>query len=140
MCVLREIYFANLSGAPYSVFESTIRYLGAMLSAYELSGEKYPALIKQAETLADKLSAAWSKGNVIPYGEVDVNTSTPTIQTVSYSETFLKRLLNRSQSNIAEAGTVSVTRPTCQAIYLYLYRPLIAHTRVVSARVSRFAP
>ena len=32
-----------------------------MLSAYELSGEKYPALVKQAETLADKLSAAWSK-------------------------------------------------------------------------------
>ena len=57
-----------------------------MLSAYELSGEKYPALITQAEVLANKLSAAWSKGNVIPYGQVNVNTSTPTIQTVSSSE------------------------------------------------------
>ncbi|KAI0794361.1 glycoside hydrolase family 47 protein [Fomes fomentarius] len=75
-----------------SVFESTIRYLGAMLSAYELSGKKYPALIQQSETLANKLSAAWSRGNAVPYGQVNVNTSTPTIGT----------------SNIAEAGTLTL--------------------------------
>ncbi|RPD61256.1 glycoside hydrolase family 47 protein [Lentinus tigrinus ALCF2SS1-6] len=75
-----------------SVFETTIRYLAGMLSAYELSGQKYPELITQAETLANKLSAAWSKGNVIPYGQVNINTSTPTIQT----------------SNIAEAGTLTL--------------------------------
>ena len=43
-----------------SVFESTIRYVGGMLSAYELTDKKYPVLVKQAATLADKLSAAWS--------------------------------------------------------------------------------
>ncbi len=42
-----------------SVFETTIRYLGGMLSAYELTGEKYPVLIKQAKTLADRLAFAW---------------------------------------------------------------------------------
>ncbi|KAH9941640.1 glycoside hydrolase family 47 protein [Epithele typhae] len=80
------------TGDTASVFESTIRYLGAMLSAYELSGEKYPALINQSVVLANKLSAAWSKGNVIPYGQVNINSTTPTIQT----------------SNIAEAGTLTL--------------------------------
>ncbi|KAI0738967.1 seven-hairpin glycosidase [Daedaleopsis nitida] len=75
-----------------SVFESTIRYLGGMLSAYELSGQKHPALVKQAEVLGHKLSAAWLEGNVIPFGQVNINTSTPTIQT----------------SNIAEAGTLTL--------------------------------
>ncbi|TBU25617.1 glycoside hydrolase family 47 protein [Dichomitus squalens] len=80
------------SNSTASVFESTIRYVGGMLSAYELTNKKYPVLVKQAQTLADKLSAAWSLGNVVPYGEVDVNTSTPAIAT----------------SNIAEAGTLTL--------------------------------
>ena len=44
-----------------SVFETTIRYLAGMLSAYELSGKKYPELITQAEILANRLSGAWSR-------------------------------------------------------------------------------
>ncbi|KAI8976706.1 seven-hairpin glycosidase [Trametes punicea] len=75
-----------------SIFETTIRYLGGMLSAYELSGQKYPALIKQAEILGTKMSAAWINGNKIPFGELDFNTSIPVIQT----------------SNIAEAGTLTL--------------------------------
>ncbi|KAI0366836.1 seven-hairpin glycosidase [Pilatotrama ljubarskyi] len=73
-----------------SIFETTIRYLGGMLSAYELSGQKYPALIKQAEVLGTKMSAAFV--NVVPFGQLDFNTSTPVIQT----------------SNIAEAGTLTL--------------------------------
>lgn len=42
-----------------SVFESTIRYIGGLLSAYELSGKQYPALVNKAKQLADKLSFAW---------------------------------------------------------------------------------
>ena len=44
----------------HSVFETTIRFLGGMLSAFELSGKKHHALIKQAEILGTKLSAAFS--------------------------------------------------------------------------------
>ncbi|KAI9067830.1 glycoside hydrolase family 47 protein [Trametes sanguinea] len=75
-----------------SIFETSIRYLAGMLSAYELSGKKYPALVKQAEILGTKMSAAWINGNKIPFGELDFNTSTPVIQT----------------SNIAEAGTLTL--------------------------------
>jgi hypothetical protein len=43
------------------MFETTIRYVGGLLSAYELSGEKYPFLVDQAEQLANRLSLAWSE-------------------------------------------------------------------------------
>ena len=59
------------------------------------------------------------QGNVIPYGQVNINTTTPTIQTVrtrtSPSPCFplLVLILDRLslQSNIAEAGTVSISSP-----------------------------
>jgi mannosyl-oligosaccharide alpha-1,2-mannosidase len=42
-----------------SVFESTIRHVGGALSAYELSGCKYPVLVEKARQLADQLAFAW---------------------------------------------------------------------------------
>ncbi|KAF7338211.1 alpha-1,2-Mannosidase [Mycena venus] len=44
-----------------SVFETTIRYLGGLLSAYELSDEQYPALLVKATELGDKLAYACSQ-------------------------------------------------------------------------------
>jgi hypothetical protein len=72
------------------MFEATIRYIGGLLSAYELSGEKYPFLLDKAEQLANCLSFAWSKcvhqkhdreysdltifqGNAVPFPSVDFN-------------------------------------------------------------------
>lgn len=43
----------------FSVFESTIRYIAGLISAYELSGKQYPALINKAKELGDKLAYAW---------------------------------------------------------------------------------
>ena len=45
----------------YSVFESTIRYLGGLISAYELSGKQHLFLIQKAQQLADRLSLGWSQ-------------------------------------------------------------------------------
>ncbi|KAJ7285729.1 glycoside hydrolase family 47 protein [Mycena rebaudengoi] len=73
-----------------SVFETTIRYLGGLLSAYELSGKKFPALLSQAQKLGDKLAYAWVGDNDIPFGFLDFSTNTPVQDT----------------SNIAEAGTL----------------------------------
>ena len=42
-----------------SVFETTIRYLGGLLSAYELSGQKYTILRDKAKEVADKMAFAW---------------------------------------------------------------------------------
>jgi hypothetical protein len=42
-----------------SVFETTIRWVGGLISAYELSDEKYPILITKAKEVTDKLAYAW---------------------------------------------------------------------------------
>ena len=42
-----------------SVFETSIRYLASMLSAFELSGQKFPALVTKSKQVADKMAFAW---------------------------------------------------------------------------------
>lgn len=82
-----------------SVFESTIRYVGGLLSAYEMSDRKFPVLLEKAKQLADKLAFAWvgvssstnyidikltlPKNNDIPFGHININTNTPVVDTVS---------------------------------------------------------
>ncbi|KAL4254782.1 alpha-1,2-Mannosidase [Abortiporus biennis] len=75
-----------------SVFETSIRYLAALLSTFELTGQKNHALVTKAQQVADKMSVAWVGSNAVPFGEVDFNTSSPQIAT----------------SNIAEAGTLTL--------------------------------
>jgi len=75
-----------------SVFESTIRYIGGLLSVYELGGQKNQFLVDKAKQLADGLSVAWTQGSDIPYGSVDFNTKSPV----------------KANSNIAEAGTLTL--------------------------------
>ena len=53
-----------------SVFETTIRYVGGLLSAYELGGKKEHALIDRAQEVADKMTVAWVGDNALPYGYV----------------------------------------------------------------------
>jgi len=84
-----------------SVFESTIRYLGGLISAYELSGKKHFFLIQKAQQLADRLSIGWSQvsefnmlseagpsdseifqGNTVPFGNVNFTANAPVKETV----------------------------------------------------------
>ncbi|KAF9259730.1 glycoside hydrolase family 47 protein [Marasmius fiardii PR-910] len=63
-----------------SVFETTIRYLGGLLSAYELSGQKHQVLVDKAKQVADKMAFAWQQPNQrIPYGTINFTNNTPTI-------------------------------------------------------------
>ncbi|KAF8074979.1 glycoside hydrolase family 47 protein [Lyophyllum atratum] len=73
-----------------SVFETTIRYLGGLLSAYELSDRRFPALLQKAKEVGDKMAYAWVGNNSVPFGFLDFATNEPIIST----------------SNIAEAGTL----------------------------------
>lgn len=43
----------------FSVFETTIRYLGGLLSAYEQSNFQFPILLQKAKEVGDKLTFAW---------------------------------------------------------------------------------
>lgn len=51
----------------FSLFETTIRYVAASLAAYELSGEKYPALVNQSQLLVDRMSNAFVGVRHAPY-------------------------------------------------------------------------
>jgi mannosyl-oligosaccharide alpha-1,2-mannosidase len=76
----------------HSVFETSIRYLGGILSAYELSGEKFPILVEKAKQVADKMAFAWEgvsvtwlrfrqleaefdQNKAIPFNQVDFSTN-----------------------------------------------------------------
>ncbi|KAJ8474678.1 hypothetical protein ONZ45_g15868 [Pleurotus djamor] len=89
-----------------SVFETTIRYLGGLLSAFELSGQQHPILVEKAKEVADKMAFAWVGDNLVPFGFINFATNTPT----------------RGTSNIAEAGTLALewstlTKHTGNATY-----------------------
>ncbi|KAF4583556.1 maturation of Asn-linked oligosaccharides protein [Pleurotus pulmonarius] len=84
------------TSATVSLFETTIRYLGGLLSAYELTGEKFPVLLQKAKEVADKMAFAWVGDNKIPFGFVDFSTNTPTVATIS----------------IASSGTLALEWPT----------------------------
>lgn len=58
-------------------FESVIRYVGGMLSAYELNGGKDDVLLQQTRILTEKLICAWEGKNDLPYVVVDFETYTP---------------------------------------------------------------
>jgi mannosyl-oligosaccharide alpha-1,2-mannosidase len=75
-----------------SVFETTIRYVGGFLSAYELSGEKFPILVEKAKEVADKMAFAWVNNNTMPYNLVNFTTNEPVVDI----------------TNIAQVGTLSM--------------------------------
>ncbi|KAI0032457.1 glycoside hydrolase family 47 protein [Vararia minispora EC-137] len=75
-----------------SLFESTIRYVAGLLSAYELSGKKHPGLVTKAKQLADCLSLGWTNNNVIPYNDLD----------------FKHNTFENTGTSIAAAGTLTL--------------------------------
>ncbi|KIK94004.1 glycoside hydrolase family 47 protein [Paxillus rubicundulus Ve08.2h10] len=75
-----------------SLFETTIRYVGGFLSAYELSGYQYDVLVNKAEQAAQKMAYAWVGNNAVPFGYINFTGHEPTI----------------AISNIAEAGTLTL--------------------------------
>ncbi|KAB5593643.1 Mannosyl-oligosaccharide alpha-1,2-mannosidase [Ceratobasidium theobromae] len=66
-----------------SLFESTIRYLAGLISAYELGGKRKEdwVLISRARELGDKLVHAWVGLNDFPYNNIDFATNQPVVET-----------------------------------------------------------
>ena len=53
-----------------SVFETTIRNLGGLLSAYDLSGDV--AFLEKADDLGKRLMRAFNTPRGVPYGETEL--------------------------------------------------------------------
>ncbi|KAF2083698.1 glycoside hydrolase family 47 protein [Saccharata proteae CBS 121410] len=63
---IEEIDFTTTSQKVISVFETTIRYLGGFLSAYDLTDGQYPALLQKAKELGNMLYVAFDTPNRMP--------------------------------------------------------------------------
>lgn len=63
---LDSIDFTKPKSDQVPVFEVTIRYLGGLLGAYDVSGAKYPVLLKKADELGEFLLKAFNTPNGIP--------------------------------------------------------------------------
>ncbi|KAG6028205.1 hypothetical protein E4U19_001609 [Claviceps sp. Clav32 group G5] len=101
---IAKIDFTTTAASNYgvSLFETNIRYLGGLLSGYDLltgpykklgaNTQQVDILLKQAQSLADSLSIAFDTPSGIPDGTVFLN---PT-----------RKHSNSAQNNIAEVGTL----------------------------------
>nr|GAT60312.1 predicted protein [Mycena chlorophos] len=112
-----------------SVFETTIRYVGGLLSAYELSDKKHPVLLRKAQNIADKLAYAFHQDNVIPYGHIYFMSDDP----------------KRGTTNIAEAGSMSLewellSRYTKNSTYAKLAVGAVKHIANLEAPLPGLAP
>ncbi|KAF9049289.1 seven-hairpin glycosidase [Hymenopellis radicata] len=112
-----------------SVFETTIRYLGGLLSAFELGGKNDTLLVQKAAELANKMAFAWrDKTQLIPFGFLDFTANTPTIAT----------------SNIAEAGSLvlewsTMTKYSGNATYTQLTEGALKHIATLPAPLPGLA-
>lgn len=63
---VKKIDFTTCALTEINVFETTIRYLGGFLGAYDISGGKYPILLQKATEMGDMLYKAFDTPNRMP--------------------------------------------------------------------------
>jgi mannosyl-oligosaccharide alpha-1,2-mannosidase len=68
---VKNIDFSTSAVTRMNVFETTIRYLGGLLSAYDLSDARHPSLLAQAIELGDMLYTAFDTPNRMPISRWD---------------------------------------------------------------------
>ncbi|XXH00422.1 t-SNARE affecting a late Golgi compartment protein 2 [Hypoxylon texense] len=61
-----DIDFSTTEARDINIFETTIRYLGGFLAAYELSEKQYPSLLSKATEVADLVMSAFDTPNRMP--------------------------------------------------------------------------
>jgi uncharacterized protein YyaL (SSP411 family) len=61
-----QIDFTTTETDTINIFETTIRYLGGFLAAYELSEKQYPTLLKKAIEVGELLMSAFDTPNRMP--------------------------------------------------------------------------
>ncbi|CAE6459936.1 unnamed protein product [Rhizoctonia solani] len=98
-------FSSSKTNSTVSLFESTIRYIGGILSAYELDGRKDRRLVDKAQELADKLVHSWVDDNDIPYNELNFTINQPIIEEVCYTA-FLPATMCCNTIFSAVAGTL----------------------------------
>ncbi|KAN0101938.1 glycoside hydrolase family 47 protein [Hyaloscypha variabilis] len=92
-----SIDFTTSPRGDIPMFETTIRYLGGLLAAYDVSGGKYPNLLAKAEELGEILIGAFDTPNRMP------------VLYYRWKPTFASQPHRAGQrSNLAELGSLSM--------------------------------
>lgn len=63
---VKKIDFTTSAREDIPVFETVIRYMGGLLGAYDISGQRYPVLLEKAKELAEILIGAFDTPNRMP--------------------------------------------------------------------------
>lgn len=90
------------------VFETVIRYVGGLLSAYDLSGN--PVFVERARDLVERLLPAFDTPTGIPYHSINLDTGKPKMNRY-IKEKYLDRqpvVISNYVSILSEAGTVQL--------------------------------
>jgi len=66
-----EIDFTTTETKDINVFETTIRYMGGFLAAYDISGQKYPVLLAKAVEVGELLMSCFDTPNRMPISRWD---------------------------------------------------------------------
>ncbi|KAL5416286.1 hypothetical protein PMIN04_008223 [Paraphaeosphaeria minitans] len=78
---VEKIDFTTTSRVDIPLFETTIRYLGGFLAAYDMAGKKHEILLTKAKELAEILMAAFDTPNRMPqtyyYWQPDLSSGSP---------------------------------------------------------------
>ena len=64
--LIKKIDFTTSAREDIPVFETVIRYLGGLIGAYDISGQRYSELLEKAEELAEILIGAFDTPNRMP--------------------------------------------------------------------------
>ena len=70
-----KIDFSIVEQLPLNIFETTIRYLGGLLGAFDVSEGKYPVLLSKAVEVGDMLYVAFDTPNRMPITRWNANES-----------------------------------------------------------------
>lgn len=93
---LEKIDFSKPNANRVPVFETTIRYLGGLLGAWDVSGHKYPILLEKATQLGDFLYKAFDTENGIP------------VPYYSWKSHGSKKLLGEKGVIVSQIGSLSL--------------------------------
>ena len=91
-----KIDFTTTSKRDIPVFETTIRYLGGLIAAYDVSGGKYSVLLEKAVELAEILMGIFDTPNRMP------------ILYYNWKPEFASQPQQAGRVGIAELGTLSM--------------------------------
>ncbi|RYP69525.1 hypothetical protein DL771_006040 [Monosporascus sp. 5C6A] len=87
-----EINFTTSATQLINVFETTIRYLGGFLAAYELSEKQYPSLLRKAVDVADLIMCAFDTPNHAPITRWDWRAYTAGVAQIASRSTLVSEI------------------------------------------------